>query len=98
MTAAKPAPTKPAITRARATKAVPAKPAAKKATAKGSRAFVTGGRFDASTADTHKCEGSCGLRLPVKKFPTITGTHYRIGECRSCRDTRTKAAKKEAGK
>ncbi len=51
------------------------------------------GSFDASKADMHKCEGACGQRLPVKKFPTVTGTTRRVAECRSCRDARTKAAK-----
>jgi len=89
--------TKATATRTRkatATKAAPAKKATtRKAPAKGSRAFVTGGRFDASDVETHKCEGKCRQTLPVKKFPTITGTPYRIGECRACRDARTKADK-----
>jgi|SoiMethySBSTD1v2_1073268.scaffolds.fasta_scaffold302367_2 hypothetical protein len=42
----------------------------------------------------HKCSGACGKTLPVKRFPTITGRPgVRGGECRSCRNTRTKAAK-----
>lgn len=51
------------------------------------------GSFDAAAVDTHKCAGACGQRLPVKKFPTVTGTTRRVSECRSCRDARTKAAK-----
>jgi hypothetical protein len=69
------------------------KPAAKKPAAKKPRDLVTGGTFDASKVETHKCAGACGQRLPVKKFPTITGTTRRVAECRSCRDARTKAAK-----
>lgn len=74
----------------KAAKAAPAKP---KADAP-KRAKV--GTFDVSGKDgeTHKCVGACGEKKPVKAFPTITGRpDVRVAECRSCRDTRTKAEK-----
>lgn len=79
-------------TAARTRKTSATKTTTRKAPAKDAKVLVTGGRFDASDVETHKCEGKCRQMLPVKKFPTITGTSYRIGECRSCRDARTKAA------
>lgn len=43
--------------------------------------------------ETFKCQGACGQKLSVKKFPTITGTNKRAVECRPDRDARTKAEK-----
>lgn len=80
---------KTATTKATTAKAVTATSASKSTTARRD----TLGSFDASKADTHKCAGECGQRLPVKKFPTVTGTTRRVAECRSCRDARTKSAK-----
>ncbi len=70
-----------------------AKPAPKAAAKKAAPKRVTGGTFDASGVETHKCAGKCRQTLPVRKFPTITGTPNRVAECRSCRNARTAAAK-----
>lgn len=52
------------------------------------------GTFTADGVTVHTCVGECGSELPVKKFPTVTGTPgLRVAECRTCRDTRSKAAK-----
>lgn len=52
------------------------------------------GTFPAEGVTARTCAGACGRELPVKKFPTVTGTPgIRVAECRECRDARTKAAK-----
>lgn len=54
---------------------------------------LTGGTFDATTADTHRCH-TCRKTLPVTKFPTISARPgVRVAECRPCRNDRTRAAK-----
>ncbi len=102
MTATKTAATKTAAAKPAAKKAAatPAKaapqPAAKKAAAprKTVATFTPTGK----DGETFKCQGKCGQKLPVKKFPTVTGTDRRAVECRPDRDARTKAEKEARAK
>jgi hypothetical protein len=104
--AAKPAAKKAAPAKsaaAKPAKTAAAKPAADKAAKKAAapkpkadapaRTKVASFTPTGKDGETFKCQGACGQSLPVKKFPTITGTDRRAVECRPDRDARTKAEK-----
>lgn len=86
---------------AKAAAAKPAKPAAAKPAkpAKAAAAPRTKvGTFEVGTLTEFKCQGACGKKQSVKKFPTVGQDGKRAVECRPDRDARTKAEKEARAK